>query len=34
MQHFALLGAKLGHSLSPQIHQIILKNLALRPIIS
>lgn len=29
MQHFALLGAKLGHSLSPQIHQIIFEELGL-----
>ena len=29
MQHFGLLGAKLGHSLSPQIHQIIFEELGL-----
>ena len=29
MQHFALLGAKLGHSLSPQIHQMIFEELGL-----
>ena len=29
MQHFALLGAKLGHSLSPQIHQIIFEEMGL-----
>ena len=29
MQHFGLLGAKLGHSLSPQIHKIIFEELGL-----
>ncbi len=29
MQHFALLGAKLGHSLSPQIHRLIFDELGL-----
>lgn len=29
MQHFGLLGAKLGHSLSPQIHQMIFEELGI-----
>lgn len=29
MQHFALLGAKLGHSLSPVIHQVIFEELGI-----
>ena len=27
MVHFGLIGARLGHSLSPQIHQLIFKEL-------
>lgn len=30
MQHFGLLGAKLGHSLSPQIHQMIFEELGIQ----
>ena len=29
MQHFGLLGAKLGHSLSPQIHGMIFEELGI-----
>ena len=28
MVHFGLIGARLGHSLSPQIHQLIFKESA------
>ena len=29
MQHFGLLGAKLGHSLSPQIHEMIFEEIGI-----